>query len=119
MIGLLACASAGTLVYLNNGGKGLQGTKCQFCDGDALDLGSPALWEGSEADEALSTITKLIKLPNTQKFRRPRVSAMLAYKRLLSHTANVDNLDLTSSALGQWCLQSLHSSIRDLRIAAR
>ena len=77
-----------------------------------------APWEGSGSDEVFSTIISLIKLPKTKKFRRPRVAAMLALKRLLSHTAKEEHLDLTKSAFSQWCLQALHSSIRELRIAA-
>ena len=65
-----------------------------------------------------STIASLIKLPKTQKQRRPRVTAMLALKRLLSHTTNLDHLNLATSPFGQWCFQALHSSIRELRVAA-
>lgn len=43
---------------------------------------------------------------------------MLALKRLLSHTVVEEHLDMTTSTFGQWCLQALRSSIRDLRIAA-
>ena len=57
-------------------------------------------------------------MPRIQKYRRPRVAAMLALKRLLSHTSNIDYLDLATSPFGQWCLQVLHSSVRELRVAA-
>lgn len=77
-----------------------------------------APWEGSGSEEVFSTIASLVKLPKTKKFRRPRVAAMLALKRLLSHTVKEEHLDLTTSAFRQWCLQALHSSIRELRIAA-
>lgn len=77
-----------------------------------------APWEGSESAEMFSTIVSLIKLSKTQKIRRPRVAAMLALKRLLSHTVMEEHLDLATSAFGQWCLQALHSSTRELRIAA-
>lgn len=78
----------------------------------------PAPWEGSGLEEVFSTLVSLIKLPKIQNFRRPRVAAMLALKRLLSHTTKEEHLDLKTSAFGQWCLQALHSSIRELRIAA-
>ena len=43
---------------------------------------------------------------------------MVASKRLLTHTANTDYHDLAQSIYGQWCLQALRASARDLRIAA-
>ena len=92
--------------------------KCYICDTEMRDSSVSAPWEGSESDEVFSTINSLMKLPKTKKFRRPRVAAMLALKRLLSHTTKEEHLDLTTSAFSQWCLQALHSSIRELRIAA-
>lgn len=91
---------------------------CYVCDTEMRDNSVSAPWEGSESDEVFSTITSLMKLPKTKKFRRPRVAAMLALKRLLSHTTKEEHLDLTTSSFRQWCLQALHSSIRELRIAA-
>ena len=43
---------------------------------------------------------------------------MVALKRLLIHTANTDYHDLAQSIYGQWCLQALRATARDLRIAA-
>ena len=82
------------------------------------DGGGAIPWESAESEAVFSTITGLMKLPKSSKFRRPRVAAMLALKRLLSHTAKEELLDLTNSSFGQWCLQALHSSLRELRIAA-
>jgi len=96
--------------------------KCYICDIEPRetlkDRDPLATWDDPEAEGIFAAIASLIKLPETQKFRRPRVAAMLALKRLLSHTANMNHLDLTSSPFGQWCLQALHSSIRELRVAA-
>ena len=43
---------------------------------------------------------------------------MIVLRRLLLHTSSLDDLRLGPSAAGEWCLQSLRSSSRDLRIAA-
>ena len=43
---------------------------------------------------------------------------MLALRRLIAHCCDADFLNLEASGAGQWCLQSLTSSIRELRIAA-
>ena len=91
---------------------------CYICDTDVRDNTVSALWEGPGSEEAFSTIVNLIKSPKPQKLRRPRVAAMLALKRLLSHIVKGEHLDLTASAFGQWSLQALNSSLRELRIAA-
>ena len=118
-IGQLACASVQTLSEVSVGGRGRLGLdKCHICDMDIKDTSVPAPWEGSGSAEAFSTIISLIKLPKTHRLRRPRICAMLALKRLLSHTLKEEYLDLKTSAFGQWCLQALHSSTRELRIAA-
>ena len=115
-IGNLACASASE-VSSRDDGLSLQ-FKCYDCDAESRDSSRSASRVGPELEEAFSALAKLINMPRTQKHRRPRVAAMLALKRLLSHTSNVDNLDLATSPFGQWCLQALHSSIRELRVAA-
>lgn len=43
---------------------------------------------------------------------------MVALRRIILHARDPEVLDLEKSALGQWCLQALQSSIRELRIAA-
>ncbi|KAI8722117.1 Non-specific serine/threonine protein kinase [Fusarium sp. LHS14.1] len=62
--------------------------------------------------------TKLVRLPSIAESRRPRVAAMLALRRVVQHCDDTELLNLETSALGQWCLQSLNSSLRELRIAA-
>ena len=43
---------------------------------------------------------------------------MMALGRVLSHTNEEQHLSLATSTFGQWCLQALQSSMRELRIAA-
>jgi serine/threonine-protein kinase ATR len=49
--------------------------------------------------------------------RKLRVIAMLALRRLVAHSASPAFLDVETSGPGQRCLQALHSSVRELRIA--
>ncbi|KAL9615276.1 MAG: hypothetical protein Q9167_000247 [Letrouitia subvulpina] len=77
-----------------------------------------ALTEDLETDELFSVLSNLIKLPQTQRSRKPRVASMMASQRLLVHCSNNRYLDLTTSVSGQFCLQALRSSLRDLRVAA-
>ena len=57
-------------------------------------------------------------LPHLQKLAHTRVAAMRAVRRLLAHTSNAEHLNMRVAVLGQWCLQAVHSSLRDLRIVA-
>ena len=118
-IGHVACASAHALSETSTGERGgrLYGM-CYICDTDVKDNTVSALWEGPGSEEALSTMVNLIRSPKLQKLRRPRVAAILCLKRLLSHIRKGEHLDLTASAFGQWCLQALNSSLRELRVAA-
>lgn len=43
---------------------------------------------------------------------------MVALRRVISHSKDSKVLDLEKSILGQWCLQALQSSLRELRITA-
>jgi hypothetical protein len=49
---------------------------------------------------------------------RPRVLAMVTLRRFTTHFHNHDFMDLMTSPLGQWCVASLNSSSRELRVAA-
>jgi serine/threonine-protein kinase ATR len=43
---------------------------------------------------------------------------MMALRKVILHCDDAELLNLETSGLGQWCLQSLNSSMRELRIAA-
>lgn len=91
---------------------------CSLCDaGNAVGLVKPT-WDGKPSEEIFLTILKLLEGNYVQGSARPRVAAMIALRRLIMHTQNVSYLDLGTSYLGQWCLQSLRSSLRELRISA-
>ncbi|KAL9130247.1 MAG: hypothetical protein Q9217_001540 [Psora testacea] len=91
---------------------------CRFCDAETTTTRSAAMWRDPEAEEIMRTFTSLIKLCRTPRSRQPRVAAMTALIRLLSHTPNTDHLKLGKSPVGQMCLTALHSSVRELRVAA-
>jgi serine/threonine-protein kinase ATR len=68
--------------------------------------------------EAIQIFGNLIKSPAFGTAKRPRVLAMLMLKKFALHYEDPEFLDLEKSPLGQWCLGSLKSSVRELRIAA-
>ena len=67
---------------------------------------------------AFNIIEKLTKNPSFRESTRPRVYAMVCLQRMFRHTVLPEIRDLEKSVLGQWCIQSLRSSIRELRIGA-
>jgi serine/threonine-protein kinase ATR len=68
--------------------------------------------------EAIATFQAIFNSPSFQQSRRCRVIAMFALRRFALHFSNAELIDLETSRLGQWCLTSLRSSIRELRVAA-
>ncbi|KAF4984272.1 hypothetical protein FZEAL_484 [Fusarium zealandicum] len=93
-------------------------SQCPICERNAVPtqlVSHEAVLHKSRV-EAL--FTKIVQLPSLAESRGPRVAAMLALRRLILHCDDAEILNLETSALGQWCLQSLNSSLRELRIAA-
>ena len=61
-------------------------------------------------------LAALVTSSKLQRMTKPRIHAMLAIRRFLVHRQLSDHLDLKISGIGQFCLKSLHSSIREIRI---
>jgi serine/threonine-protein kinase ATR len=70
------------------------------------------------SSEAILIFGNLVKSLAFGSSRRPRVLAMYILRKYALHYNNPEFLDLEMSPLGQWCLGSLKSSLRELRIAA-
>lgn len=62
--------------------------------------------------------TELAQIDAFLESRRPRVAAMIVIRSIISHTRSPNVLDVEKSGLGRWCLFSLRSSIRELRVSA-
>ncbi|KAG5983170.1 hypothetical protein E4U55_000604 [Claviceps digitariae] len=89
---------------------------CPVCD--FASEASPTLLFHSHKAASRSVFSKLIQLPSFTESRQTRVAAMMSLKRLVVHCEDLMFLNLETSGPGQWCLQALNSSIRELRIAA-
>ena len=90
--------------------------KCPVCD---LKRNSKPIKELQDTKYVSRAIfSKLIQTNPFMESRRPRVAAMLALRRLVRHCEDSSFMNLETSGPGQWCLQSLNSSVRELRIAA-
>ena len=91
---------------------------CTTCDSISRSRPVPRRLGEKVSEEMYAFMLELVKACQEQKSPPPRVAAMVSLKRTLAHTGCNPHLDLKSSALGHWCLQSLRSSARELRLAA-
>lgn len=69
-------------------------------------------------NKALATFTIILNDTKLQQSPKSRVLLMGIISSLIGQTNNLDFLNLADSPIGQWCLRSLQSSLRELRIAA-
>ena len=82
------------------------------------DFSSRVDMHSKESEMLLHILISIFKLPEFQRSNRPRVTAMVAVRKILLHCVEPDQLNLKASVFGQWALQCLRSSSRDLRVAA-
>ncbi|KAH0300108.1 hypothetical protein KCU71_g12104, partial [Aureobasidium melanogenum] len=114
MVGSCACAATNNL---HNG-------KCSFCDGDRRLHQEPEknTWEENDRatdwNEMFLMLTELFESQDLQLSDRNRVLAILAVRSIVLHNRNPSQLELGTSFLAEWCLKYLHSSSRELRVAA-
>lgn len=93
-----------------------QETTCRVCDADethSITVDTPF---AGESEELLKTL--LLLIPSITRQSKARVIAMAALRRIITHSDSPDNLKLGQTPAGEWCLQSLKSSSRDLRLSA-
>ncbi|KAK5125692.1 hypothetical protein LTR85_011966 [Meristemomyces frigidus] len=74
----------------------------------------------AEIEPALvaATVGKLLEMSELQETKRTRLLTMFAVRACVQRLSNPAIMDLAKTQMGQLCLSSLHSSIRELRIAA-
>lgn len=115
LLARIPCAADDSLVIGSDEQRSLQ---CSFCSKADKTAPRPSCTDPTSLALAGSIFAKLICLPEFRESRRPRVVAMIALRRIITHSKSSDMLDLEKSAIGQWCLSTLQSSLRELRIAA-
>ncbi|KAJ0123315.1 protein kinase rad3 [Diaporthe amygdali] len=103
---------------LSLGSVGQPGLHCSFCSTADRTGPRPPCTDPVAVTLAGTIFTELIQMSAFRESRRPRVVAMIALRRIVVHSKIPDMLDLEKSAIGQWCLSTLQSSLRELRIAA-
>lgn len=93
-------------------------TGCSICETNIFPSRSIPYAATIQKSRVEALFTQLVRLPVLAESRRPRVAAMMALRKVILHCDDAELLNLETSGLGQWCLQSLNSSMRELRIAA-
>lgn len=113
-MGRLSCAMTGSL---SKRALGLSEDMlfCHICDHKAsgTGVGSFAQLYGFESLwEAFASI-----LPRLPRSSEVRVTAVTALRRALFHNPSSSRMHLASSSFGEFCLHSLRSSVREVRVA--
>ena len=75
-------------------------------------------WESDQQDGFIQVLSGLINTPSVQASRKLKALSMAAAQRFAAHLDCPVLLNLQRSEIGKWCLQSLKSSCRGVRIAA-
>jgi serine/threonine-protein kinase ATR len=117
-LGQVPCASSGSLTVVHGQAGTIRSLKCAICEGASLTTLTTERPNERVSREAILTFSKLISSSAFLDSRRPRVMAMIALRKFAVHSTDPAFVNLETSSLGQWCLQSLQSSIRELRVAA-
>jgi serine/threonine-protein kinase ATR len=118
LISRIVCAADSTLRLKRTKPQVPSVLQCPFCSASSPNnLPLPNRHEAAKS-LGIGIYSKVIRLPSFLESRKPRVTAMIALRRIARHSTDGDLWDLEKPGPGQWCLQSLQSSIRELRIAA-
>ena len=88
---------------------------CHICDsedrrGDEVLSGKPC----PRYDSLRRALTSI--LSQLSRASGPRIAAVIAMRRLLLHDPDSSHMQIASSAFGEFCLNSLRSSVRELRV---
>ncbi len=120
----LPCAATGCLKDTESTLKSYESAKCTLCD-NADRVASLTVVESWDSGDRQAhwrllciAIRQLIASPGFTRSSRPRILVTIAIQRLFAHSLGRSELDLATAPLGQWCMRSLHSSLRELRLAA-
>lgn len=117
-IGCLPCVATGTAsVEYTEEGR-IEKINCLHCDSDDVLQSATLVWNEKQSTEVFLTLQKLLKSGKLEAQDQVRVWTMITIRKLLRHSVDNDYLDLSTSMFGQWCLQCICSSLRELRLAA-
>ena len=119
---LIIFPCAGSQSLIENTPTEIFSAQCSICDNFPERARSHLLssWNSRFPEDAKAIISMLEILIDDQSFRgskRQRVLTANLISRVLAHVDDEQYLQL-GSILGEWCMRSLQSSVRELRVAA-
>ncbi|CAG8408820.1 unnamed protein product [Penicillium salamii] len=115
VLGRIACAAAGKLMKHSSEVIVRDTLICQTCDVEHPTHDHSGQGQYPIFEDIWSLFNFI--LPRLTRTPGPRISAMLALRRILMHAPSSSQMHISTSAAGEFCLHSLRSSIRELRIA--
>ncbi|KAF2280300.1 protein kinase rad3 [Westerdykella ornata] len=123
-LGTLACAGTRCLRPLQHDRPASwKDMGCDLCDtSQPCQRTEQVFWDkttsGDDWKDAIAAMLTIIGLQEFRESAKPRIHMALAIRRVFNHISNAEYLNLEDSALGEWLLSSMSSSLRELRIAA-
>lgn len=87
---------------------------CRICDSKCRDIEPESNSSILKSDELCQILNHIIS--NLSRTANLRIAATVALRRTLMHTSDPAHMQLASSAFGEFCLNSLRSSVRELRL---
>jgi serine/threonine-protein kinase ATR len=118
LIADLCCAADDSLTMTGDDGDEWSKFNCLDCRSAYGSLKTLACIDPTLKKLAMEMFASLLQIPAFSESRKPRVAAMVSLRRIAKHCNASNFLDMEASPAAQWCLKSLHSSLRELRIAA-
>ncbi|BCR99011.1 protein kinase MEC1 [Aspergillus luchuensis] len=109
----IPCALSGNLVDMLNVDTE-DNFNCRICDSKCRDIEPESNSSILKSDELCQILNHIIS--NLSRTANLRIAATVALRRTLMHTSDPAHMQLASSAFGEFCLNSLRSSVRELRL---
>ncbi|KAI1176429.1 phosphatidylinositol 3 [Nemania sp. FL0916] len=118
LIADVCCAADETLTMTTRNDEESLQFRCLHCRTQQNESDQPACLDPAAKKFAIEIFTSVLQNPTFSESRKPRVAAMVSLRRIAKHYTSTEFIDMEVSFAAQWCLKSLHSSQRELRIAA-
>ncbi|KAG5518296.1 hypothetical protein PMAC_003092 [Pneumocystis sp. 'macacae'] len=113
IIGLLSCASVGCLTVFRSDYDSNFSLLCSLCDHPNV---SAKVLDSCRIVVCSELIKSCLGLEWFTHSDKLRIIAMMTLGRIIRHSTIGSEIRLSASVLGNWCIQSLQSSLRGLRI---
>ncbi|KAF2971363.1 hypothetical protein GQX73_g2258 [Xylaria multiplex] len=118
LIADVCCAADETLIMNTADHDGLPQFKCLDCGTLENNPDASTCIDVTAKKFAMEIFVCLLEIPTFSESRKPRVAAMVSLRRIAKHCNSSEFTDMEVSPAAQWCVKSIHSSQRELRIAA-